>query len=194
MLRHVTEIPTRKVTDPLMLRAMAHPVRLKLINALILLGPSTATELGEHLGETPANCSWHLRQLSKYGFIEEATELPAHGRNRPWRWVPKGTQWGSPEDSAEMAIAGREVSDAMLAFELSERNAWEERKSAEPLDWQTAPFTNQSIAWLTTEELQAIDDTIRALYLDNAERLTDPSTRPEGARPVRLVAWGVPAR
>ena len=51
---------------------MAHPVRLRLLAELADLGQATATELAERTGESPANCSWHLRQLARYGFIEEA--------------------------------------------------------------------------------------------------------------------------
>lgn len=51
---------------------MAHPVRVALLEALSLQGPMTATEAGERIGESPTTCSFHLRQLAKYGFVEEA--------------------------------------------------------------------------------------------------------------------------
>lgn len=62
----------RKITDVRTLRALAHPVRIALIEALIIDGPMTATEAGERIGETPTTCSFHLRQLAKYGLVEEA--------------------------------------------------------------------------------------------------------------------------
>src|SRR5690606_21557592 len=68
-----TEQPRiRKIRDARVLRAVAHPLRLGILDELLKDGPLTATELAERLGETPANCSWHLRQLARYGFIEEA--------------------------------------------------------------------------------------------------------------------------
>lgn len=61
----------RTLTDPQSLRALGHPVRLALLEAL-LAGPLTATQAGEIIGESPTTCSFHLRQLARYGFVEEA--------------------------------------------------------------------------------------------------------------------------
>jgi DNA-binding transcriptional ArsR family regulator len=189
----MTEPQMRHITDPRMLRAMAHPVRIKLINALVLQGPATATELADRVGDTPANCSWHLRQLAKFGFIEEADDLPYKGRNRPWRWVPVGNRWGGPDDSPAFAAASAEVSGTLLGIELSEHSAWEAGKADEPAEWQTAAFTSQNIAWLTAEELEEAANTIREVILRHHERTIDPSKRPNGSRPIRFIAWGNPA-
>src|SRR4030088_3589210 len=70
-------------TDPRALRALAHPLRLRLLELLVLRGPMTATEAADLLGESPANCSFHLRTLAKYGYVEEAGG--GRGRQRPWR-------------------------------------------------------------------------------------------------------------
>ena len=59
------------------MRALAHPVRLALLEVLADAGQLTATEAGERIGESPANASFHLRQLAKYGFVEEAEGEPA---------------------------------------------------------------------------------------------------------------------
>src|SRR5580692_2720183 len=73
----------REISDARTLRALAHPVRIAIIEALSLDGPMTATEVGERIGESPTTCSFHLRQLSKYGFVEEAGG--GKGRSRPWQ-------------------------------------------------------------------------------------------------------------
>jgi len=62
----------RELTDPKVMRALTHPVRLALLEVLATEGPLTATEAGELIGESPTTCSFHFRQLKKYGFIEEA--------------------------------------------------------------------------------------------------------------------------
>ena len=62
----------RQLTDSQTLRALTHPVRIALIEALLLGGAMTATEVGERISESPTTCSFHLRQLAKYGFVEEA--------------------------------------------------------------------------------------------------------------------------
>lgn len=184
----------RDITDPRMLRAMAHPLRLKMMNDLVIHGPATATELADRLDESPANCSWHLRQLAKFGFIEEATDLPSTGRNRPWRWVPVGNRWGDPAGSPELARAGSELMTTLLGLELAERNTWDARESEEPSEWRNAAFTTQTITWLTAEELTEVHEKIREVTMRHVDRFTEPENRPDGARPVRLIAWGVPAR
>jgi DNA-binding transcriptional ArsR family regulator len=183
----VSEWPVREITDPRMLRAMAHPLRIKLLNQLALHGPATATELADQLHDSAANCSWHLRQLAKFGLIED---LPGPGRNRPWRWIPTGNRWRA--DSPEMEQAGAQVAAVLIDYEFAQLQAWEAHESEEPEQWREAAFTNQSMTWLTAEELAEINETVMRLLLKNMGRLADPSTRPPGSRPVRFIAWGVP--
>jgi hypothetical protein len=184
----------REITDPTMLRAMAHPLRLKLINDLVVRGPATATELADRHDESAANCSWHLRQLAKFGLIEEATDLPAKGRNRPWRWVPVGNSWDSTADAApELSIAGSELITQLMGFEFAQFQAWQARKRQEPSNWQDAAFATQSICWMTAEELTTVSEGIRKVLMTHMERAKDPDARPEGSRPIRFIAWGNPA-
>ena len=67
---HIASDEPRKLTDPRAMRAVAHPIRIALLEVLGSEGPLTATEAGELIGESPTTCSFHLRQLAKYGFIE----------------------------------------------------------------------------------------------------------------------------
>src|SRR4051794_10493834 len=76
----------RRLSDPRELQALAHPVRLGIMELLTVSGPLTATELADRLDETPANCSWHLRKLAEHEFVEEAGG--GIGRQRPWRGGP----------------------------------------------------------------------------------------------------------
>jgi DNA-binding transcriptional ArsR family regulator len=189
----MTELPMRDITDLRALRAMAHPVRLKLLNTLAMHGPATATELANEIDDTPANCSWHLRQLAKFGFIEEATDLPYKGRNRPWRWVPAANRWGGPDASEEFVAATAEAKGILLSHELAERRTWEANKVNEAPEWQDASFIRQSITWLTADELAEAKEVIHEMVLRHYDRAIDPAKRPKGSRPVRFVAWGNPA-
>ena len=74
--RHSPIDDLRQIDDARTLKALAHPVRVALIETLSVEGPMTATEAGERIGESPTTCSFHLRQLAKYGFVEEAGERP----------------------------------------------------------------------------------------------------------------------
>jgi DNA-binding transcriptional ArsR family regulator len=187
----MSEFPLRELTDPQALRAMAHPLRLKLLEELALHGPATATELAERVGDSAPNCSWHLRQLAKYGFVEDSPG--GHGRQRPWRFVPQGNRWGSSRDSAELAHAGDAVMEVLVDREVGELRAWQAHRRSEPAVWQDAAFGNQAVTWLTAEELEAVGSEIHQIVTRHMDRITDPSQRPEGARPIRLVAWGIPA-
>ena len=53
------------LTDPKAMRAMAHPVRMALLELLAVTPTLTATQASEALGESPANCAFHLRTLAK---------------------------------------------------------------------------------------------------------------------------------
>src|SRR5215467_3284043 len=100
------EMP-RELTDPKAMRALAHPVRLALLEALTDAGTLTATEAGERVGESPANASFHLRQLAKYGFVEEAEG--GTGRRRPWRLKQLGLWIEDVHEDPEAQVASREL-------------------------------------------------------------------------------------
>src|SRR5918912_2452269 len=100
-----------QLTDPRALRAVAHPTRLALVGLLRREGPLTATRAAEHLGESPASCSFHLRQLARYGLVEEAGG--GHGRERPWRATAWATSWpgfaADPEVAAGAQLLSRTI-------------------------------------------------------------------------------------
>src|ERR1700759_4388523 len=98
--------PPIEVTDPRAMRALAHPVRMGLIEGLGD-GRLTATEAGERVGESPANTSFHLRQLAKYGFVEEAEG--GTGRRRPWKLKNLGLRIEDAHEAPEAQLASREL-------------------------------------------------------------------------------------
>ncbi|MEV0808464.1 helix-turn-helix domain-containing protein [Micromonospora sp. NPDC050200] len=183
--------PVRDITDPQALRAIAHPLRLRILEAVALHGPLTATQVADHVGESPANCSWHLRQLAKYGFIAEAGG--GTGRQRPWRLVTDGHRWGDGEESPELARAGDAAAQVLLDLEYRALHAWMAARRQESPAWRDAGFINQFLSWYTAEELGALQSEVRELFARHLDRLDDPAARPPGSRPVRLMAWGVPA-
>src|SRR3954454_12016717 len=81
------------VLDPPRLRALAHPLRVRLLGLLRLHGPSTATRLAARVGDSSGSTSYHLRQLAAAGLVAED---PAHagggGRERWWRAVHSSTR------------------------------------------------------------------------------------------------------
>ena len=173
------------------MRVLAYPVRIRLRQALYELGSGTATELAEMVGESPANCSWHLRQLAKYGFVEEAGD--GKGRNRPWRPKPYKLSWGGSDESGEIAAASDGLSEMVAEQEFSGFRDWQAWRRTDPPEWQDAATFVQALDWLTAEELAELNKTLTEIVARCGERLADPSQRPPGARRVRMFAWAVPA-
>src|SRR5215467_13850695 len=142
------EMP-RELTDPKAMRALAHPVRLALLEALADAPTLTATEAGEIVGESPANASFHLRQLAKYGFVEEAEG--GTGRRRPWKLRQLGMRWTDVQDDPEIAAAARGLSAVVTEryFERA-RRALQERQAL-PEEWRAVTGVNQMRLYLTPE-------------------------------------------
>lgn len=183
-------VERRQLTDAKEMRALAHPVRVALLEFLSREGPLTATEAGELLGESPANCSFHLRTLAKHGFVEEAPG--GTGRQRPWRRVTLGHSFALDNDEAEVSVAAHELARHFESRARQRREAWDATRGSFSKTWRDASFAFDGLTYLTPDELHAVNGEILAIVDRYAERLTDRSTRPEGSGPVSLVASGHP--
>src|SRR5690349_7657239 len=105
--------PAVSLNDPLALRAYAHPLRLALVGLLRREGPLTATQAAARLGDNVPNCSFHLRQLAKYGLVERAEGADA--REKPWRATAVATQWGGAQEDPEMRAAVDHLDRVVIA-------------------------------------------------------------------------------
>ena len=181
----------RKLNDPRALRAVAHPLRLGILEQLVVHGAMTATELAERLEETPSNCSWHLRKLAEHGFVEEAEG--GTGRRRPWQAASRGTSWGDPDESPELARAGDTLTQLMIEREVARFAQSRARRREEAPRWQEASTSTQSMMWLTADELSEINQAVSDLLMSRFDRFEHPERRPQGARLCAFLAWGVPA-
>ncbi|NIK60099.1 winged helix-turn-helix domain-containing protein [Kribbella shirazensis] len=185
-------IPHRRLNDPRELNALAHPVRMAIVELLSISGPLTATELADRLDETPANCSWHLRKLAQYGFVEEAEG--GKGRQRPWQVPGLGFRWDTEHGTAsiEERRAAQALSDVMMGRAMERLREANRRAPKEPEEWREAQTGSEMVAWLTADELKEMNEAVGAVLRRYIERLTDPAQRPPGARLCEFVAWGVP--
>ena len=178
----------RKVSDARTLRALAHPVRVALIEELTIHGAMTATEVGERIGETPTTCSFHLRQLAKYGFVEEAGG--GKGRARPWRITSVGMDI-SGED-AEAQIASDAVLRVFRERSFARYQEWQRAKAAYPREWREAAADSDFTFYVTADELRQLIDEVHALLRQFHDRLEDPSKRPPGSLPVETMLMSYP--
>lgn len=181
---------TVTLTDPRALRAMAHPTRLELIGLLRRGGPLTATQAGELIGESPASCSFHLRQLAKYGLVEEAGG--GRGRERPWRATAISTEWPVFGESEETRAAGEMLSRVVVERYFESAVEWLERQPSEPPEWAEAAPLGDALVYMTAEELREVEARIRELFEPFLERLEDGAPRVEGSRPVSVIALAFP--
>ncbi len=187
------ESTQRRISDARTLRAIAHPVRIAIMEQLTINGAMTATEVGDRLDETPANCSWHLRKLAEYGFVEEATG--GTGRQRPWQVTHIGMSWGDDPDGpqgADLQLAGQALTEVLVAREVDRLMESQARAADEPNEWRVAATSTQSMMWLTADELQAANDAVREALMKHFDRHQDPALRPPGSRLCAFLAWGVP--
>src|ERR1700727_2958954 len=181
----------RKVSDARTLRALAHSVRIALIEELTIGGALTATELGERIGETPTTCSFHLRELAKYGFVEEAGG--GKGRSRPWRLTSSGMQFRSAHADPETEMAALALVRMLRERQFARYQNWLETSQNLPREWRDAAGSSESIIYLTPTELDELSEEVLALVLPRfRERLTDPARRPPDAVPVEILMMSYP--
>ena len=181
----------RQLTDSRTLRALTHPVRIALIEALLLGGAMTATEVGEQIGESSTTCSFHLRQLAKYGFVEEAGG--GKGRSRPWRLTSSGMQFRSAHADPETEMAALALVRMLRDRQFARYQTWLETSRNFPREWRDAAGSSESIIYLTPTELDELSEEVLALVLPRfRERLTDPARRPPGAVPVEILMLAYP--
>ncbi len=188
-----TQPPSRSVndlTDPKALRALAHPIRLALLGLLRTQGPLTATKAGQLLGESSASTSFHLRQLSKYGLVEEAGG--GHGRERPWRATAMFTDVPEVTDNPDLAIASDLFRSLVAERYFANLMKWQELRASEPVEWRQAATQNDMLAWLTADELRELTAAVHGLLDVYVDRLTEPRLRPAGSRLVQHIELAFP--
>jgi hypothetical protein len=191
-LRDHESAERRELSDPRTMRALTHPVRLALLQALELEGPLTATQAGELIGEPPNTCSFHFRQLARYGFVEEAG--PAPGRSRPWRLTTHRMHYTDLHEDPETAVAARGL-DRMLREQYFGRlTAFYESRSGYPRAWQEVTGGSQALLHVTPEELKAIDEQVMTLLEPYLERNVDPAKRPAESLPIEVLLFAYPIR
>jgi DNA-binding MarR family transcriptional regulator len=173
------------------MRALAHPLRLDLIELLTVLGPATAATCARHLGSTQASCSFHLRQLAKYGFVEQAPDS-GDRRERPWRLTEIEQSWSSADGEPAAEQAAEQLDRVFLQREADKMLRWLDVASGEPESWRRAAFAGGATLPVTVEDLDSIADQLRAVLEPYARRLTDRSNWPAGSRFVRFMLAGTP--
>jgi DNA-binding transcriptional ArsR family regulator len=177
------------VTDARAMRALAHPLRLALLEAMRRDGEITASRAAELLGESPGNMSWHLQTLAKYGFVEEAPG--ARGRSRPWRVTAASRSFETGAMDPDTSSAGEALERTFLERSHDQLRQWWSRRFAYPMQWRRAAFMTDRVTYLTAAELAELAEELVGIF-DRYRDRSDKAHRPDGALPVHLYAHGHP--
>ena len=137
------------------MRALAHPTRLALLDHLHGVEQATATECAGAVGDSPSSCSYHLRALARWGFVEEGGR--GAGRERPWR-----------ASAARIEFAGDGLEATVLRDELVGRQQQRLRDALRrehelPPRWRRATQTSSATLELTPSELEELGERFEAL-------------------------------
>jgi Helix-turn-helix domain len=191
------DLPQLDLNDPKAMRALAHPLRWALLESLGHAGTLTATQASEMLGESPANCAFHLRTLAKYGFVEEAGG--GKGRERPWRRAFGRMSWHARQGDEQFRLAGQALNQVWLDRVLSRARrslaattSWPEGFEDDDLGGST------SMSYMTPEEAREVHAELMKTFertIGQEHRFSerrDPARRPPGAVPVEFVLLAYP--
>ncbi|WP_283134060.1 ArsR/SmtB family transcription factor [Rhizohabitans arisaemae] len=170
---------TRKVkwvTDLATMKALAHDLRVRMLGELRSHGEATASELARKFGESSGSTSYHLRELAKYGFVEEAPVQP-NRRERRWRAAHELTAWNNAD------FAGTDEGREVIAF--MQNRQWEAlREAAAEFDRGRASWSD---AWIETAgvsdySVRMAPDTLQELW-ERIQSLIDELEARDAGRP-----------
>ena len=157
-------LPVRPM-DAAQLRALAHPLRLQLLEILHSEGPATASQLGRRLGESSGATSYHLRALHRAGMVEEAEQKNA--RERWWqrspdrRMVPNSVpQDASATERAELQAAHAQLESVLVERDENAMRRWMDVRYDLPLEWQDAQWIGNLRMWATAAEVREFVQTV----------------------------------
>jgi DNA-binding transcriptional ArsR family regulator len=182
--------PYRRITDPAVMRALAHPARFVIVEYLNDGHVATATECAEVCGLTPSATSYHLRALARAGLVEEAPSR-GDGRERVWRSAAGGLDVRTDSaDPPETTSAALELLTVVLARDDEQTRQWFARSAQEPKEWYDAVAVLRNQIVLTADELTDLVRAVTAL-LAPFSRQARPEP-PAGARRVGALFRAIP--
>jgi DNA-binding transcriptional ArsR family regulator len=181
----------RRVDDAPTLRALAHPIRIALLEALGRREPLNATEAAEMIGESPSACSFHFRMLAKYGLVEDAGG--GTGRRRPWRRAsPAGFSFPAVSDDAPARLAADALSAVVWGRYLDRARAVLARRPLLPAEQEAVTSAAQTVAYVQPAEAAEFMVELTALLSRYQPRLADQSLRPADAIALELLLFTYP--
>jgi DNA-binding transcriptional ArsR family regulator len=172
-----------RVSDPRVMRALSHPARIEIVEYLNDTGKTvTATECAGIVGLSPSATSYHLRELAKFGLVEQAPSR-GDGRERLWRGVAKGLRIDPDDAEPGAQAAARVLADLYLTRDLERAREWFTRMDAEPEEWRKVGTIQGARLLVTAVEVEELAAKIAEL-IEPYKMRDRQGNAPEGARRV----------
>jgi predicted transcriptional regulator len=179
---------TLELTDPRAIRALAHPVRLAILELLHLNATANATECARHVDESPQACSYHLRALAKWGFIRQVDS--DDGRETRWTLAARNLHFSSVgDDSPEFEAAASLLQRQVLERDNRTVAEYLEREKELDHDWRDAASFSSGFVLVTADELREINRQVGQLLRRYGVNRADA---PAGARRVDVILRALP--
>ncbi|WP_072805844.1 ArsR/SmtB family transcription factor [Rhodococcoides yunnanense] len=185
----------RPIADVSQLKALAHPLRVRLLYALRAEGTATASQLGQIVDESPASVSYHLRKLADAGFAHEAPDLGTDGRERWWRVPEEGFSWSSSdfEGTPEGRAASNAAKQALVENQFARQREYDSTSDSWSDEWKQASFSTDHVLQLTAEEADRMREELRAVLSKWNEHSLDRKKEDHaGTEHVMVFAHGFP--
>jgi DNA-binding transcriptional ArsR family regulator len=176
----------RLLDDPVAIRALAHPLRLELMSVTGHAGQITTADAARELGISHGLASHHLRQLAKYGFVQQVGGKDR--RERPWRLTYTSMSWRETVVRPDVDTAAQVYEEVLAERAVAGLRSWLRRRGSWPAPWRQHTGLGQSTVYLTLPELAELELAMEALITRYVtERpLDDVGSRPEGSVPVDI--------
>jgi predicted transcriptional regulator len=173
------------ITDPRALRALAHAGRARILERLTIFGPATATECADEVGLSASACSYHLRLLQRYGFVDEAhDEERTDGRERLWKAVVTSWQVQASDDTDPQTMQSIDMALARVLLAVSDERvlAWVDQSAQDGPGWHDASLISNNTLAATVEEVKRLQDQFHELLRPYQLGNRRPQDLPEGTR------------
>jgi DNA-binding transcriptional ArsR family regulator len=188
MPRNARTVQLRDARD---IRALAHPARMAIVDALASGDELTATECAELTGLSPSATAYHLKFLERYGLAEPAPAR-SDGRERPWRATDARALFDLDTETPAGAAATAAVGAAYIDSSRALAEEFVAAGSDEPKEWRDAAHLANTDLWLTAEETRQVTEAFAAVLAPYRGRAL--ADRPESSRRVRIMSVVSPHR
>ena len=185
----------RHVTDLRVLRAMANPVRYRIFSHLMAAGPRTASECADVVHASASNCSYHLRELERFGLVERVPDAAGDGRERPWRTTGTGFSFHPAEadvDDPAARLASAQLVHLGIDDDAGLAHAAADAHDALPASWRNAESMNSYGLRVSPAELASLVAAVDALVRPYIGLTRDDAPEDAAAVHVTFQAFRLP--